>query len=128
MSDIYQFAAEETAKAFAEFGQSIELKRVKKTEDIITGEVTQTQVIRGTIDAINLPASKGTLEAFDNRYYEDMVAGKVRFFKVASETATFEPEQGDIAVIDGEQWECLGSTPVNPAGVAIVYNVGFMRK
>lgn len=127
MSDIYQFAAEETAKAFAEFGQSIELKRVKKTEDIITGEVTQTQVIRGTIIGIKVSDASAKL-IYENRFGEGFSSERIRYFKVAAESATFEPEAGDIGVLDNENWECLGSSAVNPAGTPIAFNVGFMRK
>jgi hypothetical protein len=90
-----------------------------------------------TANAIVLPASKGTIEAFDNRREALSLAGKrLRYLKIAAKRMTFEPMPGDEVCFDETsddvsfdpvRWQVLGCTPVNPNGTPLVYGVGVVK-
>ena len=96
------------------------------TVDFVTDEKTDTQEIYSPAAMISLPASKGTIQAFDNRFSEDLVKGKIRFFMVAAKGITFELESGHYLIAQGVVYEVLGATPLKPSDTTILYNVGCM--
>lgn len=93
------------------------------------GDVTPTLAQQATgLAFIVLPASKGSVEAFDNRRDELLMAKKIlRFVKVAA-LGCFEPLAMDELVFDSKKWEVLGCTPVNPSGEPLVYGIGCLLK
>lgn len=90
--------------------------------------------------AVVLPASKGTIQAFDNRLeggtlidenlrYIIMspfivpVVGGVR--QPAVDTVT--PKSLDTLDFDGDRWVILGNTPLKPAGITVYHSIGARR-
>ena len=111
-----------------QYGQTVALTRTTKSTDPITGVQTDVLTTASTCSGIVLPASKGTLEAFDNRLESGSLAGKdVRFLKLAAEDLAFEPRPNDVATFASSDWLVLGCTQVNPAGTALVYGIGVVK-
>lgn len=75
---------------------------------------------------VNLPASGGTIEAFDTRILSDPALRKsFRFFIVAGLGLTFTPQANDLLKTSEGYCRILGATPLNPAGDgAIIFNIG----
>lgn len=78
------------------------------------------------INGVNLPASQGTIEAFDNRILNDpQLRRSFRFFILAGLGLLFQPQANDVLTTAEGHCRILGATPLNPAGDgAIIYNVG----
>lgn len=80
------------------------------------------------LKCIVLPASKGAIEAFDNRVENGtLIEANLRQLKIAAKDMTFEPKSGDTVEFEGSKWTALGCTPINPAGVPLVYTVTVKR-
>jgi hypothetical protein len=79
-----------------------------------------------TSHGVVLPASNGTIEAFDNRALSDPNRRrKFRFVLLAGKGLVFAPESGDILKTAEGFYSVLGSTPLNPDGGGnILFNVG----
>lgn len=75
-----------------------------------------------------LPASQGTIEAFDNRALSDPIRRQqFRFVMLAAKElpAGVVPLNNDQLVTAEGVYRVLGSTPLNPNGTQpIMYNVG----
>jgi hypothetical protein len=79
---------------------------------------------------VTLPASQGTIEAFDNRALSDPIRlQKFRFVMLAGKGLTFTPEANDLLQMADGLVRVLGSTPLNPDSnvEAILFNVGTTR-
>lgn len=83
-----------------------------------------------------LPASKGTIEAFDNRLEGGtLIDEKLRYVLMspklirtsATGPDTIEPQSLDVLTFDGHDWTVLGCTPLNPAGVPVLFPMGVKR-
>lgn len=78
-----------------------------------------------------LPASKGTIEAFDIRLDDNLVMQNVRFAYMAvqmkhisgSGADSITPKPTDVLEFNGEKVTILGTTPLNPAGTPVYYPV-----
>lgn len=86
--------------------------------------------------AATLPASKGTIEAFDNRLDGGtLIDERLRYVIMspqmtrtsASGPETIEPKSTDVLTFDGHKWTVLGCTPLNPAGTPVLYPMGVKR-
>ena len=118
-------AAETTASRLIDkFGETVNLLRYDATYDPVTGQTSSevSQITEATL--VSLPASQGTVEAFDNRTKEAFIQGKLRFFIVAAKNLSFLPLPGDYISFESALWEIIGSTPLNPAGTALIFRVG----
>lgn len=89
-----------------------------------------------TCTAVILQASKGTIEAFDNRLERgSLIDEKLRYVVMSPQmvrtSATgpdhIEPKSTDILEFDGSTWTVLGCTPLNPAGTPVYYPMGVRR-
>lgn len=94
----------------------------------VSGSTTQAQAVA----AVSLPASGGTVQAFDDRMREEYVRGRLRFFLIAAlkpdgTALDFDPQAGDLLTYLGKQWEVSGATPLAPSGTPILFNVGVME-
>ncbi|MGL6008381.1 MAG: hypothetical protein ACRC1D_02915 [Culicoidibacterales bacterium] len=68
-----------------------------------------------------LPGSKKDFEI----YLEDGIrTDQVRFLLVAAKDAPFELRGGDQCNFENKLWVVMGCTPLNPAGIPIIYKVG----
>lgn len=129
MSAFMQRMADLTLSKIDQFGQEIPFSREKVTHDPVTGETTKGTQITMRLACIVTPASRGTIQAFDNRLSanDTLELSKIRFVLAAAKGATFEPVAGDAAEFDGHMWEVMGATPVAPDGTPILYRIGVRR-
>jgi hypothetical protein len=110
-------------------GQVMDLFRLKfdVSYDPLMPEVATPEVL-GTckVTGVNLPASQGTIEAFDNRILQDPALRKsFRFFILAGQGLELRPQANDILKTPEGYCRVLGATPLAPdGGEPIIYNVG----
>lgn len=123
MIDQYTEAANDALEMIREAGKSYPIKRVVTVANPVEGTVTET-VTEGTLVAIILPASKGTIEAFDNRLAEGLRQEKLRYIIAAAKGAAFTPDGGDVMTFEGASWSVLGCTPLAPAGIPVIFKLG----
>ncbi len=122
----YNKTAETARRLIVKFGQQVTLTRKTNTVTGSDGSVTQTTTTE-PLDLVTVPASKGTVEAFDDRLKQDLVKGKIRFAIVAAKTASFRPLADDLIPLDGSTFRVLGMTPLSPAGVDVIYKIGMTQ-
>lgn len=120
----YKKAEKTAAELIVKFGQTTQLYRYDTAYDPVTGSASGETALSTDINIVSLPASKGTVQAFDNKIKEASIAGKLRFFYIAAKDILFTPQPGDYILFEGSLWDVMGSTPLNPAGTALVFNVG----
>lgn len=127
----WQSKAETTFRLIAEKGRSdLVLERevagsIDPREDVeVPGEK-----LSQPITCIVLPVSKGVVEAFDNRLEGGtLIESNMRLLKIPALGLAWEPRAGDIVPeLEGARWVALGSTPINPAGIALLFNVTVKR-
>lgn len=126
-------------RLLARFGRSITLKRTipGSTEPPYApwnpGPATQATY---SVTAAVLPASKSTIEAFDNRLDGGtLIDEKLRYVVMSPQMtrtsdagpASIEPKSLDVVTFDGSDWTVLGCTPLNPAGIPVLYPMGVKR-
>lgn len=121
-----------TAEAMLdEFGRDITYIRYTKGGDLVGGTASRAIEMQTTLKSAVVPASGGTLEAFDVRFFEGISAATdVRFAIVATlqpdgTPAAFMPSPGDEATFDGRTWLVMGNTPLNVDGTPVTYSIGF---
>lgn len=128
--DFYTQSAATALSLIKRFGQVLPIKRVTNTPDPVTGDATAVNVT-GNLTAVVLPAKASSLNAvageLDNAIVEALTKGKVRFILAAAANATFAPDADDVLTFEGASWRVLGSTPLSPAGIPLVYKIGAMR-
>lgn len=127
MSAFYNKMANVALRQIAKFGQTIVVVRESApNHDPITGNVAPGDELRGNLPALVLPASKGTIEAFDNRVtaQDTLIDEKLRFVVAAAKGAPFEPKGGDALEFGGKRWHVMGCTPVAPNGTALIFRMG----
>jgi hypothetical protein len=115
------------SKAIDKAGLRITLVRYGFTTDPVAGTSSKVLTASQTLASVILPASQGTLEAFDVRFMSDVDASQdVRFVVMSGQGSTFIPEPKDEATFDGATWEVMGCTPLAPDGATrLLYSVGF---
>ena len=126
MANFDYIAAQKTAlRLIAKFGHATSLARVTgESYDPVTGAASGGSNTVTDATVVSLPASGETVQAFDNRFKEDLKRGKIRFFYIAAKDLGFEPQPGDVLLFEGSTWDLAGSTPLNPAGTPLYYTVG----
>jgi hypothetical protein len=132
MSLFYEDLASEASELIKEFGRPIVFRRTTgATVDPLASTVTGGTVVETTLSGTVIPASAGTLEAFDVRFMSDVQAGTdVRFAIVSvldinGAPAAFQPGPGDEAIFAGRTWQLMGNTPLNVDGTPVIYSIGF---
>src|SRR5688572_16334830 len=124
----YAALAADAAALIEEFGSEATVRRTPVTVDNASGAVTPGTPQTQALQAVVLPASGGTLEAFDVRFMSDVNDGTdVRFCIMAALGAAFQPEPKDEVDLLGETWQVMGCTPLNVNGTALIYSVGLKR-
>ena len=120
----YKGAEKTAARLITQFGETVNMLRYEATYDPITGQTSSetSQVTAATL--VSIPASNGTILSFDNKTTQDFVQGKLRFFIVAAKDIGFTPLSGDYIEFENALWEVSGATPINPAGIALLFRVG----
>ena len=129
MNAFYDEMADVALELIEEFGQEIVISRTTAGEyDPVTGigggSITETQ----TVLALVLPASKGTVEAFDQKLVSGtLVESNLRALKIAAKSCTWAPSPGCKVTLYGHDWSMIGVTESNPAGIPLVYSASVMR-
>lgn len=129
MSAFYDEMADAALDLIAEFGQELILKRVTgEVYDPVTGTttpgITETQAVR----AVVLPASKGTVEAFDQKFVNGtLIETNLHALKIAAKGLAWPPAPGNTVTLEGFEWTLIGATASNPAGTPLVYSTSIMR-
>lgn len=124
----YDEMADMALEMLAEFGRVIQLSRtVGGDYDPDTGTTGgSTESENATV--VILPASNGTVQAFDIRYENGtLIEQNLRALTIAAKDLTWVPIAGDKATFDGSDWTFIGCTPVNPAGTPVVYKAAVKR-
>lgn len=129
MSAFYDEMAALAAEMIAEYGQVLTMRRVTEASyDPATGMTSPGTTEEQPITAVVLPASKGTIESFDNKLVNGtLIESNIRALKIAANGLLWPPGPGCIVVYEGQEWKMLGATPSNPAGTALVYSASIMR-
>lgn len=128
MSAFYEQLRAEAGQLLADLGRPITFQRSTFEVDLVSGTSFPTVSAEQTLNAAVVPASSGTLEAFDVRFMPGIAdALHLRFAIVSALGATFMPGPNDRAIFDGHTWEVLGCTPLDVDGTPVTYNVGFRR-
>ncbi len=117
----------------AEFGRDIVFTRLEKSGvvDVLESTVAEPVEATQTLKVAILPASGGTLEAFDVRFMSNIQdSTNVRFGICAARQSNgnavlFEPAPGDKAFFEGRSWDVMGNTPLNVDGTPVIFSVGF---
>lgn len=129
MSDFYDRMATTALRLIEKFGQPITLRdETPGGYDPATGMTTGPVVLEQTVQAVVLPASKGTVEAFDNRFIDGtLIESNLRALKIAAKDMEWAPKPGTLAIFQGETWTLLGVTSSAPAGIDLVYSATVRR-
>ena len=125
----YAAIREEAKAILEEFGNSMTVKRYADSADPVAGTVNRVLSQQQSLTAVILPASQGTLEAFDVRFMSDVLEGAdVRFTIMSASGSSFTPGPKDVVEFweDG-QWQVMGCTPLNVAGIPVIFSVGLKR-
>lgn len=80
-----------------------------------------------TATAACLPASKGTIEAFDNRLEGGTLIDENLRYVLMAPQIEITPKSGDVLEFDGSSWTVLGNTPLSPAGTIVLHQMGVRR-
>lgn len=125
----YDEMADIASEMLEEFGQTMILKRVTaESYDPVTGITVPGETERQPMTAIVLPASKGTIEAFDNKLVGGtLIESNIRALKIAAKGLLWPPGPGCVVEHEGQDWQMLGATPSNPAGTPLIYSASIMR-
>lgn len=129
-SELYDELAQVALELITEFGRDdlVMSRKVAATYDPVEDVEVPGAALTQNLRCLVLPASKGTIEAFDNRIEKGtLIESNLLQLKIAAKGTTFVPRSGDSVVIESETWTALGATPVNPAGVPLVYTVTVKR-
>lgn len=130
----YQKSAATALKLLKQFGRKAVIRRPSTGRgeyDPVEGKFAEPEgdELQGEFDLVVLPASKGTIEAFDNRLEEGLTAAAMRYLIIAAASAPFEPQAMDVVAIDGAEWIFMGCTPLDPAGGSpVIYKAGVKRR
>lgn len=125
----YSEMAQTALDLLLEFGAEHAIQRPQSTRDLVTNSIVPLTPIAGTIYAAVLPASGGTVEAFDNKFFgEELVEDKMRYVIGDALNPPFEPSAGDEFYHEGAYWLVMGCTPVNPASEPVVYQFGIKKR
>lgn len=131
----YDKSAATALRLLTKFGREITLKRITPGEGPAYNPGPSITVTYKAIAAV-LPASQGTIEAFDNRLEGGtLIDEKLRFVLMAPQIVrvseegpdTIAPLSLDVLNFDGYDWTVIGSTPLSPAGVPVLYRMGVKR-
>jgi hypothetical protein len=120
----YRNAQKTADRLIKQFGFKLPVLKPVYEFDPVSGLNTIVSIQVSTNNSVSLPASSGTVQAFDNKFKEDLKKGKIRFLYISSKELSFEIEAGDLVIFENRLWHIAGATPLNPAGVSVYNTVG----
>ena len=132
----YQKSQRTAERLILKFGQPrvIQLARFIPASGPASNPTPQGHAAPIDVNAVVLPASKGTIEAFDNRLEGGtLIDEKLRYVIISpldphtGATIAPDPKSLDHLLFDGHKWVILGCTPLNPSGIPVYFPVGCKR-
>ncbi|WP_237133807.1 hypothetical protein [Pseudohongiella sp. O18] len=129
MSQFSEEMADIAQELITEFRTQIVITRqVGGDVDPVTGAVTSPTTQNQTVDAIPLPASKGTVEAFDQRFVGGtLIETNLRALKIAGQNLQWPPEPLQTVTLEGAAWEVIGVTKSTLDNDNLVYSLTIRR-
>ena len=125
----YAASAANALNLITKFGRDVQILRASgRTKNRVTGAATGGSDLTGTIKAAILPATASNIKDLDGKYAEEMIRGNVRFVIAEAVNVPYVPATGDRLKFDAEEWESVGVTPINPAGTAVIYKMGIVKR
>jgi hypothetical protein len=85
-----------------------------------------------SIDAVVLPATIARFRGIDNKLAEDtnLILAKARYLLASAVNrdglTVTEPLPQDVITFDDKKWRIIGVSPLRPAGVTILYQIGVL--
>jgi len=125
----YERIARNADKQLAKAGQSITIARYAPSRNSSTGVVTKgAATASGTANAVEIPVTQALMGTFASQCAPGTLVSKtVRALKVSALLGFLPQSRDEVTLADGTVWPVVGVTPVNPAGVPIVYTVGVAK-
>lgn len=124
----YDSVAQDALETIAEFGLDMLVTRGKHVSDPVAGTVSRTVTHSQTLPGVILPASEKNLQSLDIRLMQDVTAGTdTRYCILAAKGSSFTPEPSDLVEFFSETWLVIGCTPLNVAGVPLIFNLGLRK-
>jgi hypothetical protein len=125
----YGRMAATTKRLVGQFGRTATLRRtIPGVYDPVAGVEGADVIEEQWVTCIILPASKGTVEAFDQRLMSGtLIETNLRAVKIPAEGLEWPPGPGYEMDFDGHTWRVIGVTTSNPAGTALIYNLSVQR-
>jgi hypothetical protein len=111
----YAATAATALRLLAQFGTTATVTRTTGSANTDGDGLTGTGSTTFSVTLLSVPASGGTVEAFDDRMRELYVRGKLRFF-ICQPAAGSAVQDGDTLPWDGETYRVSGATTVKPDG------------
>lgn len=126
----YAATASRVSTLLGKYGTTITYTRPgTPTNNLVAGTSTPgTPTVTANVPALVLQASKGSIEAFDNRRESESLKGaELRYLKIAAAALSVVPKSDDKVSFAGKDWLVLGCTPVDLTGSdPLVYGCGVM--
>jgi hypothetical protein len=110
----------------AQFGSDYSFTRSVYAYNPATGETTSTSQ-NWVTKAVILAASKGTVEAFDDRFMSGTLIETNLRAMIIAYNSSFNPLPGDTVIAEGAQWNIVGVTPLSPAGTEILFKASIRK-
>lgn len=130
----YQTKAEDALATMVKKGLPVTFYRLNTDAafDAVAGSMETPSILADQeLVGLTLPASKGTVQAFDDRIREELLSGKLRFFMFAAlqsdgSAPLFAPQAGDILFYEplNAFFTVAGMTRLSPVGVDVLYKLG----
>ena len=120
----YQKAQQTALRLISQFGQSTKMVRVSGDYDPVSGSNSNQSFEITDATAVTLPTTNGLGLSGDDKFNEDLKKHKIRGFYIAAKGLLFEPQPGDLIIFENKVWDIGGGTPLNPAGIPVLYTVG----
>ncbi len=125
----YPESAKGALRLITRFGRDVQILRFAGgTQNKATGVISGGADRVGTIKAVILPATRRNINDMDGKYAEEMIRGNIRFVIAEAVNVPYSPRTGDRLKFDNEEWESVGVTPIEPAGTAVIYKMGIIKR
>lgn len=101
--------------------------------DPVESETIGSKTVNYNIAAVILPATIARFRGIDNKLVESgnlvITKGRYLILPTSDESGVAIPEPLPEFTFQffGSTWKCLGCSPLNPAGIPILYQVGVLK-
>lgn len=123
----YAKAADTALRLLVKFGNQLTYTRNVATLDPVTG-ITTHEATTANLQSVVLVARSTAVNAIegitDDFIRDAIITGKFRYILAAAKGTTFAPKAEDFVKIGTEVFKLVGCSPLNPAGVGILYKIG----